>query len=1134
MGWNCKEVGDNSTEWPGTETKCVKIQRNVLQCVAKQRKGLALAGRHVNSKEWPGTARKSVEFQRNGLALQGSLWKLKTMAWQQCFRIQRKGMVLQGSGWKFKEIALPGSAWDLKGMAWHRKAVCVVHANWKTWPITARQWNSKEWRQCIKIQSNVGTVRQCVAIKSNVLELQGSAWKYKLWSGTARKCMKIKRKGLVLQGNVEVKSNGLEGFQGMENQSNGLEQAGQWVEIQGDGLELQGHVWQFKEMSWYWKELSYISKEWYGTVRQCMEIQRNGMALQALHGNLKNLPFKESNCKQNQTKKKEEEEEEHQENDHNEMKKRTNHTTSLNRKYMRSYLNEKVFLKGNEAGKRRHTLLRSEHYVVKDLFVDSSSSREQGSLSAVHTSRGDDRLESVRRGQSIRDLLVLSYLLVVSTRKLENKGAAAASTRDNLKGARLSVSRKREWPGTERQCVAMKRNHLELQGRSVWKLKAMGWKCVAIHSNDLAWKTKAMAWNRQVWVEIQGDGLELQGSVWKFKGMSWYWKEVSYISKEWYGTVRKCMEIQRNEMELQISMCKFKGMNWHCQAVHGNLKDLPFKESKCVTIKRNGLVPTISRWQIKGMAWNCKACMKIQIIQRNGLALPGSALKFKGMAWSRQAVSKFHEAGQYIEEKRKIQQALGEIKIYQNQPRKKVGFLMIRSDEVADIIFNLHFFSFPGSFFNLSCLFIVGQRFLSILSSCAVEQIFSPPSDVYPSGVVSQSSTEPHIFKKSHTHHPPPPVNWRPWIHHANWPSPMTTQTLNIPGSAVPPYNFQIIALLLTPVSEPSIEQTAPPDTILGKIFLKFFCSISNRKNSIASHWATLCCCKLAHFSVSFTQKTGPVLPCQGFWEGWYVLEEPSYPFVLASAYYGFWILAYLFFSVGIVTAPKEGFFLSFSISFFSFLLHLRPSTQAPFPRCISSCPHQKYNLTYCCPKSLSILFSTFFGNYNLNPQSLNLSHLPSLRFGRTIQILMSETKGTTHIRLTSVNTSLRSIPCAVPSPPLCSQLLPRSAATSLPSLLLPLMQQLSPRTPCCHLTAPNRYRRHLKVISTSLHRLIAPNRSTPHNFHCHHLIINNTTHHHFNNINQSTLLDPLISQQHQSNNSASSSVHLYRIQEGC
>ncbi|KNZ49253.1 hypothetical protein VP01_5122g1, partial [Puccinia sorghi] len=50
--------------------------------------------------------------------------------------------------------------------------------------------------------------------------------------------------------------------------------------------------------------------------------------------------------------------------------------------------------------------------------------------------------------------------------------------------------------------------------------------------------------------------------------------------------------------------------------------------------------------------------------------------------------------------------------------------------------------------------------------------------------------------------------------------------------------------------------------------------------------------------------------------------------------------------SVGIVTAPKEGFFLSFSISFFSFLLHLRPSTQAPFPRCISSCPHQKYNLT--------------------------------------------------------------------------------------------------------------------------------------------------------------------------------------------
>ena len=49
----------------------------------------------------------------------------------------------------------------------------------------------------------------------------------------------------------------------------------------------------------------------------------------------------------------------------------------------------------------------------------------------------------------------------------------------------------------------------------------------------------------------------------------------------------------------------------------------------------------------------------------------------------------------------------------------------------------------------------------------------------------------------------------------------------------------------------------------------------------------------LAKWYVRVTQNTGPVLPFWGFWEGQYILEEPSYHFVLASAYIGVGHLSY-------------------------------------------------------------------------------------------------------------------------------------------------------------------------------------------------------------------------------------------------
>ena len=44
---------------------------------------------------------------------------------------------------------------------------------------------------------------------------------------------------------------------------------------------------------------------------------------------------------------------------------------------------------------------------------------------------------------------------------------------------------------------------------------------------------------------------------------------------------------------------------------------------------------------------------------------------------------------------------------------------------------------------------------------------------------------------------------------------------------------------------------------------------------------------------------------------------------------------------------PKEAFLHSFLFSFLFVLFHLQPSTQSPFPCCISSSPHPKYNPTW-------------------------------------------------------------------------------------------------------------------------------------------------------------------------------------------
>ncbi|KNZ55064.1 hypothetical protein VP01_2778g2 [Puccinia sorghi] len=216
IAWNCKSAcHHNSNKWSGTGRQCMSIQRNGLAMYGNITEGLALQvsvwqfklmgcnSKEVggNSKEWPGTETKnglsilgsSVKITRNGRELKFSEFKFQRMAWhcqevsgiskewpstaRKLMESKNHGLVNSDKGngtarkWQFKEIALPGSVWDLKGMAWHREA--EMHGNLKECPGTARwcmaigrhglllarQWNSKEWpeasRQCIKIQRNV-------------------------------------------------------------------------------------------------------------------------------------------------------------------------------------------------------------------------------------------------------------------------------------------------------------------------------------------------------------------------------------------------------------------------------------------------------------------------------------------------------------------------------------------------------------------------------------------------------------------------------------------------------------------------------------------------------------------------------------------------------------------------------------------------------------------------------------------------------------------------------------------------------------------------------------------------------------------------------------------------------------------
>lgn len=46
--------------------------------------------------------------------------------------------------------------------------------------------------------------------------------------------------------------------------------------------------------------------------------------------------------------------------------------------------------------------------------------------------------------------------------------------------------------------------------------------------------------------------------------------EVHEKSKEWPVTSRECVEIERKGQELQGSAWKFTGIDWHCKTVHGN------------------------------------------------------------------------------------------------------------------------------------------------------------------------------------------------------------------------------------------------------------------------------------------------------------------------------------------------------------------------------------------------------------------------------------------------------------------------------------------------------------------------------------------------------------------------------------
>ncbi|KNZ57437.1 hypothetical protein VP01_2159g1 [Puccinia sorghi] len=124
-----------------------------------------------------------------------------------------------------------------------------------------------------------------------------------LYKGTARQCVVIKRNGLEMQGS----GNGLE-LQGSAwlleemvwyckalchtlshpNQTKlqlGCYSKMVWhckecVVIQRNGLGKPGSGWLFKGMAWHCKAVGGNSKEWSGTERKDVEMQRNGLALQ--------------------------------------------------------------------------------------------------------------------------------------------------------------------------------------------------------------------------------------------------------------------------------------------------------------------------------------------------------------------------------------------------------------------------------------------------------------------------------------------------------------------------------------------------------------------------------------------------------------------------------------------------------------------------------------------------------------------------------------------------------------------------------------------------------------------------------------------------------------------------------------
>ncbi|KNZ57492.1 hypothetical protein VP01_2144g3 [Puccinia sorghi] len=345
--------------------------------------------------------------------------------------------------------------------------------------------------------------------------------------------------------------------------------------IQRNGLVLQGSAWQFKGKDWHWKEVHgnlsdcpgtarpcVNSKECPGTARQCLAIQSNGLSLQHSDLKFKGMAW---NCK--------------------------------------AVLGISKEWPGTER--------RCMEIQKKSLALEG---RMSWHFKAV---------------------------------EIERNG--------------LELHNSKKWPCTERQCMEIEMNGLALQGL-MWQFKGLAWNHKEVFGSSKewtvtvcsAWKHKGMAWHFQEvlfnynkcpgtsiqCVKIQSNGLALQGSALqlkelassesKFKGIAWLqaFNTPDYPEDFIIFHIILIIDKSYNIISEMNAMCQFKGMSWHCKAAEIKRNGLELHiHVPHVAIQRPGVESQGSVWQFKRMNCHCEKCMEIH---RNGLALPGMCENSKG------------------------------------------------------------------------------------------------------------------------------------------------------------------------------------------------------------------------------------------------------------------------------------------------------------------------------------------------------------------------------------------------------------------------------------------------------------------------------------------------------------------------